>query len=88
MEIWSLGSGSCGNCTIIKSKGHTILVDAGVPKKSFINKLSAVNISLDDIEAAFFTHDHRDHICEVNLIPLNILMYNVVLFFWFFEFFF
>lgn len=71
MEIMTLGSGSSGNCTIIKSKGHTIMVDAGISKKAFATRLDAVNVSFDDIEAAFFTHDHRDHICNVDLIPIE-----------------
>ena len=72
MEIMTLGSGSSGNCTIIKSKGHTIMVDAGISKKALTERLSAVNVTLDDIEAAFFTHDHIDHIRVVDLIPVGI----------------
>lgn len=72
MEIISLGSGSSGNCTIIKSKGHIIMVDAGINKKLFSEKLAAINVTLDDIEAVFFTHDHIDHIRLVDLLPLDI----------------
>jgi len=71
MEIMTLGSGSSGNCTIIKSKGHIIMVDAGVPKKALLEKLLAVNVNLEDIEAAFFTHDHIDHIRSVDLVPIE-----------------
>lgn len=71
MEIMTLGSGSSGNCTIIKSKGHTIMVDAGISKKALTERLSAVKVNLEDIEAAFFTHDHIDHIRVADLIPAN-----------------
>lgn len=71
MEIMTLGSGSSGNCTIIKSKGHTIMVDTGITKKALFDKLAAVNVSLEEVEAVFFTHDHIDHIRSVDLIPIE-----------------
>ncbi len=71
MEIITLGSGSSGNCTIIKSMGHIIMIDIGITKKALFEKLAEINVNLEEVEAVFFTHDHVDHIRNVDLIPIE-----------------
>lgn len=57
-----IGSGSKGNATIIYSDKTTILVDFGVTIARLKEGLSEISKTIDDIDFAFFTHDHNDHI--------------------------
>ncbi|MBQ5901755.1 MAG: MBL fold metallo-hydrolase, partial [Clostridia bacterium] len=55
-------SGSSGNCTYISSGDFSILIDAGVSAKAISNALADINVSPDEIDAIFITHEHCDHI--------------------------
>ncbi len=57
-----LFSGSSGNCSFIGAAGSGILVDAGVSAKRILAALSAREISKEEINAIFITHEHSDHI--------------------------
>ena len=55
------GSSSAGNCALLCTAKHRVLIDAGLR----INRLKALlgecGLGLDDIDAVFLTHDHCDH---------------------------
>ena len=62
MEICSIASGSSGNC-IYAGNDHThVLIDAGISKKRIVEGLNGINISPEDVQALFVTHEHVDHI--------------------------
>ncbi len=61
MKFYSLGSGSSGNATLIENNGHYILIDVGITYKSLLEKLSALNVKIEQIEALLLTHNHIDH---------------------------
>jgi phosphoribosyl 1,2-cyclic phosphodiesterase len=61
MLIYVLSSGSCGNCTFIRSGNTRILVDAGLAGSTVRRGLEAIGESADAIDAILVTHDHRDH---------------------------
>ena len=63
-----IASGSKGNATIIYDEKTTILVDLGISKARLIEGLSEINKAIDDIDFAFFTHSHSDHILNYFLI--------------------
>ncbi len=65
MEFHIFESGSKGNCTLIISNNHHILIDDGISRKKLVNYLSQYNLTLDDIEALLVTHDHGDHISGI-----------------------
>lgn len=65
MKITSLGSGSTGNCYLVKQDGITYLLDAGVDFKKIV-----ANINLNKLDFAFISHEHKDH--SLNLEKLNL----------------
>ena len=62
MLVSVLASGSKGNSTLIKSDKLNILIDAGMNLKYLNDKLSELDMSIDDIDYLFLTHTHNDHI--------------------------
>lgn len=62
MRLASLSSGSSGNCIYVGNDDTHILIDAGVSYKTIENGLSALGLSIDDINAVLVTHEHSDHI--------------------------
>ncbi len=62
MKITMLASGSKGNCTLIETKQNKFLIDVGITYKALKNRLNEVNVTIDEIDAIFITHEHTDHI--------------------------
>lgn len=60
-RIISLYSGSTGNAFLIRTARANILIDAGKNAKTLTRALGEVGLEIDDIDAIFITHDHRDH---------------------------
>jgi len=62
----SIGSGSGGNATVVEaSSGITttrLLVDAGFSLKELDARLARAGLAASDLDAAFVTHEHGDHI--------------------------
>jgi phosphoribosyl 1,2-cyclic phosphodiesterase len=61
MKLWVLGSGSRGNAIVLESAGTRVLIDAGFPPPVMAERLSAINIAPESIEALLVTHEHKDH---------------------------
>lgn len=59
--VYSLVSGSKGNCTYIKSSSSEILIDFGISVRSASKSLDMLGTSLNNITDVFITHDHSDH---------------------------
>ena len=68
IEVTTLASGSKGNCIYIGTKNTKILIDAGGSGSKIENALNDINLSLNDIDAVFVTHEHSDHINAVGVI--------------------
>lgn len=62
MRFNIISSGSKGNATIIQEKDTVILIDMGISLSRLEDGLKEFHLSMNDIDAAFFTHDHIDHI--------------------------
>lgn len=62
MKVTVLASGSKGNCTLVETNQNKFLIDVGLNYKNLKNRLSEVNVSIDEIDAIFITHEHTDHI--------------------------
>lgn len=56
MEFKCLGTGSSGNCYLVKLGSSTIILDAGVDIKKITNEVNLNNVSF-----AFISHKHQDH---------------------------
>lgn len=57
-----IASGSKGNATLVKHKDTLILIDLGITLVRLNEALASLNLSLKDIDAALFTHEHSDHL--------------------------
>lgn len=56
-----ISSGSKGNATIVKSRGHIILLDFGISKKRVSDAIKNFGMNFDSLEGIFITHTHSDH---------------------------
>ena len=66
MHLASLGSGSKGNCTVIRSGNTNVVIDCGFSLRQFENRLQGLSLSASDIDAILVTHEHSDHGQGVN----------------------
>ena len=62
MQLYSIASGSSGNCIYVGTKESSILIDAGISMKRIREGLEAQKLSLEGVQAIFITHEHTDHI--------------------------
>lgn len=61
-RIFTIASGSSGNCTYIGCGKSGILIDAGISAKAITEGLSCVAFDPSRLSAIFITHEHIDHI--------------------------
>jgi phosphoribosyl 1,2-cyclic phosphodiesterase len=60
--VCSLGSGSSGNATLIRSAANrTLLVDCGVQYPRLRKNLARLGVRPDEIETVIISHEHSDH---------------------------
>lgn len=62
MRLCPIASGSSGNSVYVGSDNTHILVDTGVSKKRIEEGLKSLEVSGNDIDGIFITHEHSDHI--------------------------
>ncbi|NQZ67462.1 MAG: MBL fold metallo-hydrolase [Lentisphaeria bacterium] len=62
IEFINLGSGSSGNCTIIKYCDQILMIDAGFSGVELQRRLDAAHINVEHIRGILITHEHDDHI--------------------------
>lgn len=62
MELFSIRSGSSGNCICVGSQDHHVLVDAGISGKKIEEGLNRYDLTSGDIDAILVTHEHIDHV--------------------------
>lgn len=68
MRLYSIASGSSGNCIYIGGEQAHILVDAGISNKRIEAGLNEIGLSGSDINAICITHEHSDHIKAIGVI--------------------
>lgn len=61
-QIWTLSSGSSGNCCWVKHGKCEFLIDAGISRRAISNALRSLGSDLSNISAVFVTHEHSDHV--------------------------
>lgn len=68
LSVYSLFSGSGGNCTYISCHGVGILIDAGASVAAISRELGKLGTDFNHISAVFITHEHTDHIRGISSI--------------------
>ena len=68
MRVCCIASGSSGNCTYVGTDTAHILIDAGLSGKKTREGVESLDITLDDIDGIFLTHEHSDHIKGLGII--------------------
>lgn len=71
MEIAILGSGSSGNCTLIRHNEHCILLDAGFSARQIVERLMKFDVTPADLDGILVTHEHMDHIKGLRVLADN-----------------
>ena len=67
MEVCVISSGSKGNCTLVKTKKHNILIDIGNSCKYVCDTLASLSILPQDIDMVLVTHAHVDHVAGLRV---------------------
>ena len=62
MQLYSIASGSSGNCIYAGDDDRGFLVDVGTSLKKVREGLDAQGLSLERLEGVLVTHEHSDHI--------------------------
>lgn len=62
MRFASLGSGSRGNALVVESASTRILIDCGITLRNLTAGLARLDLTIEDLDAVFITHEHSDHI--------------------------
>ncbi len=61
-ELHVLASGSDGNCSVVKSNGTALMIDAGLSGRKIEGLLNRTGLAPDDVSAILLTHEHSDHV--------------------------
>jgi phosphoribosyl 1,2-cyclic phosphodiesterase len=61
LRVAVLGSGSGGNCVVVESGPHRILIDAGFACREIERRLALVGVDPKSLSALILTHEHVDH---------------------------
>lgn len=68
MKVCLLASGSKGNALLILGNQTRVLIDAGLSCRELSRRLALANVSPDDLDAIFVTHEHVDHVRGLGLL--------------------
>ena len=77
MKLYSLASGSSGNCFLIDNGKQTILIDVGITFNKIKEKLNLLGYDVNNIDYVLITHEHGDHIKSLSNFPNNKLFSGV-----------
>lgn len=68
MKLYTIASGSSGNCVCIQTENTCVLVDAGVTAKRVESGLAALGLGLSQLDAILITHEHIDHVRGIEVL--------------------
>lgn len=61
LSLSILGSGSSGNCAVVRTERTRLLLDAGLSAKQIVLRLERVGLRPGDLDGVLLTHEHGDH---------------------------
>lgn len=62
LEVASLGSGSSGNATLVRTANTTLLIDCGFTLKETLKRMASLGVAPSDLTAVLISHEHSDHV--------------------------
>lgn len=65
MQVYTLASGSGGNCTLLSDGGTLLLIDAGISARRIVCALAELSLTPDMLSGILVTHEHSDHIAGI-----------------------
>jgi phosphoribosyl 1,2-cyclic phosphodiesterase len=68
LELYSVASGSSGNCICVGTDRTHVLIDAGISGKRVENGLNLIDLTCKDLEGILITHEHIDHIAGIGVL--------------------
>ncbi len=68
MELFTIASGSSGNCICVGNERTHVLVDAGVSGKRIEEAVNTYDLTTSDMAGVLITHEHVDHIQGLGVI--------------------
>jgi glyoxylase-like metal-dependent hydrolase (beta-lactamase superfamily II) len=61
LEFFVLGSGSSGNCSLLRVNGNWVMIDCGFSMKQTKERMRTHGVQLEQIQDVVLTHLDRDH---------------------------
>jgi phosphoribosyl 1,2-cyclic phosphodiesterase len=61
VQFASLGSGSKGNATLVRSGDALVMVDCGFSLRDTLRRLARLSVEPSQLDAILVTHEHSDH---------------------------
>jgi phosphoribosyl 1,2-cyclic phosphodiesterase len=61
-RLWTLGSGSKGNATVVAHGGRVLMFDCGYELPALVERLRAAGLHPWDVDDVVLSHGHRDHV--------------------------
>ncbi|MDP7005629.1 MAG: MBL fold metallo-hydrolase [Phycisphaerales bacterium] len=61
LDFFVLGSGSSGNCSLLRLNEKWVMIDAGFSMKQTKERMRTHNLTMDDVSDVLITHFDRDH---------------------------
>ncbi len=61
MQFASLGSGSKGNATLVRSGDTLVMIDCGFSLRETVRRMARLNVDPQQLDAILVTHEHSDH---------------------------
>ncbi len=61
MQVWSLSSGSSGNCYLVREGGSSILLEGGLGVARVEQELERLGLAFSEVAAVVASHEHADH---------------------------
>lgn len=68
LSLTVLGSGSSGNCAVVRTERTRLLVDAGLSARRIVQRLEMVGLRVEDLDGVLLTHEHQDHTCGLEVL--------------------
>lgn len=76
ISVYSLGSGSKGNCFVLSDGKTNIMIDAGLSVRATVKKLAEIGLRIQDVSGILLTHEHSDHIKSLVALSTYLPIYS------------